>query len=435
MTGYEAPRLLAPRLTDVLGRSVPDLELVRLRRRADGGGKLRLDPYQSAYAALSTQLGRVRAGDSVAIGVGSRGIRGIDRVVAGIVTALRERGARPFVVPAMGSHGGADAAGQEATLGRLGVDAGLGASIRATMDTVPLGRAGDVSVRFDALAAHADHILVVNRLKSHTSFSGHVESGLAKMLSIGLGKQSGAEELHRLGPGRIEDRIVTAARFICDSLPVLGGIALVEGAGKNLVAVEFVPAGDIGGRREAELLVLAKSNEARLPFARADVLVVDVMGKEFSGTGMDTNVLGRRMVRSMPELTTPSITNVVCLEISEKSSGNAVGVGLADFVPRRLLEGFDPTATYANTLTAGSQAVQRAQIPIVLADDVDAVSAAVLTCDVADLDQVRLARIRNTLQLDELLVTEALVPEVQQRGYDVAGRAPLRGDAGRLAIW
>lgn len=435
MSDFESPRLLAPALRDVLKRSIPNLELVRLRRRADGRTQPPLDPLEAAYAALSAHLGPVRAGDTVAIGVGSRGISGIDRVVAGVVTTLRERGAHPFVVPAMGSHGGADAEGQEATLRRLGVHAALGAPIRATMDTTPFGRAGDVDIHFDAFAAAADHILVVNRVKSHTSYSGEVESGLAKMLTIGLGKQRGAEELHRLGPTRIEDRIVTAARFICDRLPVLGGIAVVEGRHKQLEAVEFVPADGIGGPREAELLALAKSHEARLPFARADVLIVDVMGKEFSGTGMDTNVLGRRMVRSMPELTSPAITHIVCLEISEKSGGNAVGVGLADFVPRRLLDGFDPMATYANTLTAGSQAVQRAQIPVVLADDVDAVSAAILTSDVADLHELRLARVRNTLQLDELLVTKALVVEVERQGYEVAEPTSLFGTEGRLTTW
>jgi hypothetical protein len=431
---FEPPRLVAPRLADILGREAPDLKLVRMERRRTTTAAP-VDPAELSHAAIAPHLGAVAAGDTVAIGVGSRGINGIDRVVAGIVSAVRERGAEPFIVPAMGSHGGADAPGQEQTLARLGVDAGLGASVRATMDTVDLGRAGDVSVSFDAFAAEADHILVVNRLKSHTSFSGRIESGLAKMLAIGLGKQHGAEELHRLGPARIEDRIVTAARHICSQVPVLGGIALVEGRDKTLAAVEFVAAEGIGGSREEQLLELAKSHEARLPVTQLDVLVVDVMGKEFSGTGMDTNVLGRRMVRSMPELETPHVTNVVCLEISEKSGGNAVGVGLADFVPRRLLERFDPVSTYANTLTAGSQGVQRAQIPIVLEDDVDAVSAAILTCEAPVLGQVRLVRVRNTLHLDDLLVSESLVAEVEAVGYDVTATSRLFGASGRLTAW
>lgn len=434
MADFDPPRLMAPRLADILGRGAPDIEMVRVQRRRCTAAEP-LDPRELSLAAIAPHLGPVNNGDTVAIGVGSRGINGIHRVVAGIVDAVRERGGEPFIVPAMGSHGGADAPGQEQTLARLGVDANLGAPVRATMDTVDLGRAGDLAVSFDAFAAAADHVIVVNRLKSHTSFSGRIESGLAKMLSIGLGKQHGAEELHRLGASQIEERIVTAARFICTQLPVLGGVALLEGRDKLLAAVEFVTAEGIGGPHEEQLLELAKSYEARLPLTVADVLVVDAMGKEFSGTGMDTNVLGRRMVRSMPELETPRITNVVCLEITEKSGGNAVGVGLADFVPRRLLKRFDPASTYANALTAGSQAVQRAQIPIVLEDDVDAVSAAILTCDAPDPGRVRLARIHNTLNLDDMLVSRPLVEEVVAEGYEVCGTSRLFGGGGRLAAW
>lgn len=434
MTFYEAPRLHAPPLADILGRSVPNLGLTKLRLRSSGS-TARLDPTVRARAAIEPHLTEVIAGDTVAIGVGSRGIDGIADVVAGVVAVLRERGALPFIVPAMGSHGGADAARQQETLSRLGISARLGAPVRATMDTVSLGTAGDVAVRFDAFAAAADHIIIVNRLKSHTSFSGQIESGLAKMLAIGLGKQRGAEELHRLGPARIEERIVTAARHICRRLPVLGGLALVEARDKRLSTVEFVAAEGIGSGRETDLLMLAKAQEARLPFGQADVLVVDAMGKEFSGTGMDTNVLGRRMVRSMPELASPSITNVVCLSITEKSAGNAVGVGLADFVPSQLLERFDPVSTYVNTLTAGSQALQRAKIPIVLRDEVDAVTAAILTCDADAMGSLRVARIHNTLHLDEILVSDSLVDEVASHGYAVVGRCPLSGSHGKMLAW
>lgn len=434
MTYYEAPRLLAPPLADILGRSVPDLDLTKLRLGSSGSTG-RLDPRARARAAIEPHLVGVAPGDTVAIGVGSRGIDGIDEVIAGVVAVLRERGALPFIVPAMGSHGGADAARQKETLSRLGISARLGAPVRATMDTVSLGTAGDVAVWVDAFAAEVDHIVIVNRLKSHTSFSGQIESGLAKMLAIGLGKQRGAEELHRLGPTRIEERIVTAARHICRRLPVLGGLALVEARDKRLSAVEFVGAEGIGLASEAALLKLAKSQEARLPFLQADVLVVDAMGKEFSGTGMDTNVLGRRMVRSMSELVTPSITNIVCLAITEKSAGNAVGVGLADFVPSQLLERFDPMTTYVNTLTAGSQALQRAKIPIVLQNEVDAVTAAILTCDADAIEGLRFARIHNTLYLDEILVTDPLIDEVISHGYDVVDRRSLFASHGRLSAW
>jgi hypothetical protein len=434
MTGFEAPRLTAPRLDAILGRRAPNLPMHRLRR-AEREGEPALEPEAAAHAALEPHLGRVRPGDVVAIGVGSRGIKTIGPVVAGMVRAVREAGGEPFILPAMGSHGGASAEGQRETLAGLGVTEDLvGAPVRATMDTVPLGIVDDVDVAVDAYAAKADHILLVNRLKSHTSFSGDIESGLAKMLAIGFGKQHGAEELHRRGPVHIERRIRSAAAGIVARLPVIGGLALVEGLDKTLVAVELVTADQIGGDREAELLRLAKDHEARLPFDQIDVLVVDLMGKDFSGTGMDTNVIGRRMVRSMPELATPRITNIVCLDISPTSHGNAVGIGLADFVTETALRGFDPVATYANTLTAGSQGVQRAQIPIVLADETDAVSAAILTCDVGAPEQVRLVRIRNTLNLDQLMVSDALLDEATNR-YAEESTTPLFATGGRLSGW
>lgn len=436
MTTSDTPRLHGPRLSDVLGRRVPDMPLTRMHRRLDDAPPP-ADPEQATTDTLRGNLDAVRPGQTVAIGVGSRGIKSIAAVVSAAARALRERGAEPFVVPAMGSHGGSTAEGQSKTLAGLGItEASVGAPVRATMETVALGMAGDVDVAFDANAIGADHILVINRLKSHTSFTGEIESGLAKMLTIGFGKQHGAEELHRFGPADVERRVVTAARFICARLPVLGGIALVEGPNKQLVTAEFLPPAGIGGTREAELLQRAKAHEARLPAHQIDVLVVDAMGKEFSGTGMDTNVLGRRMVRSMPELETPTVTQVVCLEVDPESNGNAMGIGLADFVPERALAGFDLTATYANALTAGSQGVQRAQIPIVLRDDIDAVSAAILTCEVTDLSRLRLARIRNTLELDELLVSEPLVADASG-GYDVSSAEPvtLFGTAGRLGEW
>lgn len=431
---FVPPELHAPHLVDLLGRRVPDLTLVRIRRRPVVSEGVQ-DARAAASTALRAGLEEVRPRDTVAIGVGSRGIADLAAVVAGMIDAIRSVGGTPFIVPAMGSHGGSTAAGQKETLAGLGVtEEAVGAPVRATMETTSLGIAEDVDVAVDAEAAAADHILLVNRMKSHTSFSGEIESGLAKMLAIGLGKQHGAEEVHRRGPAELERRIRVAARHICARLPVRGGIGLVEGIDKRLIRVELVAASGIAEEQEAALLTLAKGHEARLPFAAADVLVVDTMGKQYSGTGMDTNVLGRRMVRGMPELSRPRISHVVCLSVSPGSHGNAVGIGLADFIPHAALAGIDLAATYANTLTAGSQAVQRAQIPIVLADEVDAVSAAILTADLDDVSRVRLARIHNTLNLDEMWVTEALVAEASEQ-YEVVGEGTLFGPSRSLPTW
>lgn len=436
MSKTHYPVFEAPTLADLLGRraALPAMQVVR---RVDLGTDAAVDPAASVAAALSPRLGALHPGASVAVAVGSRGIGEIVAVVRACVSELVDRGARPFIVPAMGSHGGATASGQAELLASLGITGeAVGAPVRSSMDTVHLGQVDDVEVHLDAAAATADHILLVNRVKSHTSFSGGVESGLAKMLAIGLGKQRGAEELHRRGPVLLEARIKAVAGRICAETAVLGGIALVEGPTEQLVRVDFLSPDEIGGTREEQLLTLAKSLQARLPLDQVDVLVVDMIGKDLSGTGMDTNVIGRRMVRGMPEPEGVAVTGLVALEVSEASHGNAIGIGLADFVPARALRGLDLAVTYANALTAGSQGLQRAQLPIVLATDRDVVEAAVLTAGVSDPVAVRMARIRSTLDLDEIMVTANLVEECRPQYEPVGPQTSLVfGDDGRLAGW
>ena len=402
--------LPAPKLDQLISQRVQLSPLVHLRRSAPNA---QVHQTQALVRkALASAPDIIRDGATVAIGVGSRGIVGIADIVRACVDDVRARGGIPFIFPAMGSHGGATADGQAQVLAHLGVSqASVGAPIRADMATVEVGTANGVTIAVDAQAASADHVLLINRVKSHTSFSGQVESGLAKMLAVGMGKQRGAEELHRRGPAHLEGRIADAGRVIKSKLPIWGGLAIIETAHKSLHSVHFLSAGKIGADEEAHLLLVAKAQEARLPFAHLDVLVVDLMGKDISGTGMDTNVLGRRMVRGMPEPTNIDITNVVVLRVSDASHGNAIGIGLADFISARTLEDVDVTATYANALTAGLQGVQRAQLPIALATDRDAVHAALLTAGVQDLPEIRLARIRSTLHLDEMLVTPNLVDE------------------------
>jgi len=407
-------------LASLLGRTIESPDLVLLRRRTTPSDTP-FDVLAAVAASLGPSLGRIREGDSVAVGVGSRGIARLPEIVAVVLKLLQGHGARPFIVPAMGSHGGATAQGQRAVLADLGItEESHGVAIRASMDTTVVGEADGLVVHCADEALGADHVLVLNRLKSHTSFSGSIESGVAKMLAIGLGKQRGAEELHRLGPLRLEQRILAACSVLTSSVPVLGGLAIVEDQTKTLLAVEFLDQDEIGGLKESELLDLARTHEARLPFAEVDVLVIDTMGKEISGTGMDTNVLGRRMVRGSPELSGVSITNVVVLSVSPGSEGNAIGMGLADFMPVAALERVDLRATYANALTAGLQGVQRAQVPIVLASDRDAVHAAILAAGLPDPRQARVVRIRSTLALSELMVTPNLVEAAA--GYEsVAG--------------
>jgi len=400
-----------------------------------------LDDVAAATArALEPLRARVTQGMSVAITAGSRGIHDKATVVRAAGEWLRSVGAEPFVVPAMGSHGGATAEGQVQLLADLGMTPEtLGMPIHATMETIELDRLPDgPAVHLDAHAAKADAILAVNRVKAHTDFKGEIESGLAKIVAIGLGKQRGAEGVHRYGPANLGFWIPRVASRIVETGKVLGGLAIVENANDRAARVELVGAEDIGGPAEAELLVEAKRLMATLPFDDIDVAVVDVMGKNMSGSGMDTNVIGRMMIRGSAEFDRPRITNIAVLDVSDPSHGNAVGLGLADFVPFRVLEKLDLRSTYINAMTAGLGGPQRAQVPIAMATDRSTVAAAILTCGRADLDGVSLVRMRSTLDLEDLLVSESLRDQVlADPSLEITGdAAPMTfDDDGHMQPW
>jgi len=355
-------------------------------------------------------------------------------------SSARSVGAEPFVVPAMGSHGGATAEGQVQLLADLGMtQETLGMPIRATMETVELDRLPDgPAVHLDAHAAKADAILAVNRVKAHTDFKGEIESGLAKIVAIGLGKQKGAEGIHRYGPANLGVWIPQMARRIVETGKILGGLAIIENAYDRAAQVELVGAEDIGGPVEAELLAEAKRLMATLPFDVVDVAVIDVMGKNMSGTGMDTNVIGRMMIRGSAEFDRPRITNIAVLDVSDASHGNAVGLGLADFVPFRILEKLDLRSMYINAMTAGLGGPQRGQVPMAMPSDRSTVAAAILTCGRADLHQVSLVRMHNTLDLEHLLVSESLRDQVlADPSLEVTGDAiPMQfDDDGQMQPW
>jgi hypothetical protein len=398
------------------------------------------DVARATAMALEVLRARISPGMTVAITAGSRGIHDKPAVVRAAGQWLRSAGAQPFVVPAMGSHGGATAEGQLGVLAELGMtEASLGMPIRSTMETVDLGQVPDGPTAYlDRNAAAADAILVVNRVKAHTDFKDDVESGLAKITAIGLGKQGGAAGIHLYGPANLGTWIPRVARRIIDTGKVLGGIAIIENAYHRAAAIEFVEPHDIGGAGEVRLLRQAKNLMATLPFERIDVAVVDVMGKNKSGSGIDTNVIGRMMIRGSAEFERPQITNIVVLDISDESHGNAVGLGLADFIPFRVLEKLDLRSTYINAMTSGLGGPQRAQIPIALSTDRDAIAAAILTCGRADLEHARVVRVRDTLDLSELLVSESLRGEVEAnpRLEIVGGPAVMSfDDDGRIDKW
>jgi hypothetical protein len=353
---------------------------------------------------------RVKKGDRVAITAGSRGITGLPLVLKTIAAEIRKAGGEPFLFPAMGSHGGATAEGQRDMLSGMGItEESVGAPIRATMETVEIGVSSNgFPVHLDRFAAEADGIVVVNRVKPHVAFRGPCESGLMKMIVIGMGKQKGADICHELGFGTMAENLQTMGRVTLAKAKVLCGVALLENAYHETARVEVIPGGEIPAREPA-LLEEAWRLYPRLYFDRLDVLIIDEIGKDISGTGFDTNVVGRYHTPYVSG--GPTITRIACLDITERSHGNANGLGILDFTTRRAFDKFDFDNTYPNSLT--STVPTSVKIPMVLKNDRQAIQAAIKTCNILKKTEVRLARIRNTVALEEIAVSENLLAEVR----------------------
>jgi len=365
---------------------------------------------------------RIRSGARVAVAVGSRGIADLPILVRTVIEELRECGAIPFVVPAMGSHGGATAAGQQDQLAGLGVtEDSVGCPILSSMETVQLGVMAEngLPVLMDREAMGADGIVVINRVKPHTSFTGPIESGLVKMITIGLGKQKGADSCHSFGFGQMAHNIVAMAKIKLREAPFLFGLASIENAYDKVARVIAVPAEEIIAV-EPQLLAEAKANMPRIQFSPLDVLIIDRMGKEFSGAGMDPNITGRAGTPFVT--TTQRVACMAVLDLSEISHGNASGMGLADICTRRLFDKIDFEATYANHIT--SAVLPGARIPVIMETDRAAVQVAVRTCNCPDRSRLRLVRIKNTLHLETILISEAMLNEaLGNPGISVLGPA------------
>lgn len=358
---------------------------------------------------------RVQAGQQVAIPAGSRGIANLVTILDTVVQELRALGLVPFIFPAMGSHGGATAEGQREVLATYGVtEARLGVPIRATMEVVELGRTPrGMPLLVDKIAAEADWVVVVNRIKPHTEFSGDIESGLLKMLAIGFGNHRGALNTHqyavKYGYRVAIPEIGTA---LLARLPVLFGLGIVENAFDQTAKVMAILPADFVAE-EKRLLQEARALMARLPVEFLHLLIVDEMGKDISGSGMDTNVIGRVMVVNEPEPETPKIMRIYVRDLSEKTYGNAIGIGLADFCSQRLAAKIDPTPTQINCITAMTP--EKARLPIALKTDREAIATALTTVGPVEPWEARVIRIKNTLEMEELQVSEAVLDELKGR--------------------
>jgi lactate racemase-like protein len=376
-------------------------------------------------SALAAATAAIRPGMRVAVAVGSRGIDRIDEVSRATVRVLRSAGAHVFVIPAMGSHGGATAEGQIEVLASLGItEERIGCEIRASMDTVHLGEVADgVPVFIDRIAhEEADAIIPINRVKPHTDFSGPIESGLLKMIAIGLGKQKGADTFHGRGFDVFADLIPTVAAFTLAHAPIPFGLALVENGYARLRRIEAIAA-DAMDRRERELRDEADAFLARLPFERLDVLVIDRIGKDISGLGMDSNVVGRYY--SGPTGRGPSIQRIFVRDLTDETEGNAVGIGMADIVHRRAVERMDALRTYMNCVTAKTP--EGARIALTVDSDRRGLDLAVACCLRVEPAHARIARIRDTKHLEWFLASEPLIADLQSRPD-----CEIRGEPGAI---
>ena len=357
---------------------------------------------------------RFKPGMRVAVGCGSRGIQNILTIVKATIEALKELGTKPFVVAAMGSHGGATSAGQCELLASYDLDeAHLGVPVVTDMDAVAIGKnEWGEPVWWDKNALAADAVVTVSRVKPHTDFRGPFESGIVKMLVIGLGKRHGADQVHSLGTRGLRDMIPITAKVIIEKTPFVAGLAILENAREETAHVEVVDRDDLW-EREPELLQQASGLMGRLPFPGLDVLLIGETGKNYSGAGMDPNVIGRMLIEATPEMESnnPRIVRIAVFEVSPESHGNGTGIGLADLTTNRALKSIDPVPFRMNNFTARS--LWRSKLPFAFDTDREVIDMSLETCWQPVRDKIKLAVIPNTLEVAELWVSAPLVQEVK----------------------
>ena len=391
-------------------QDVPLPKMVKIKQRFSTSRILQVEKTLEEQLSQPEITRKMKSDMKIAVAVGSRGLADLPVLVRTTVTAIKACGAHPFIVPAMGSHGGATAEGQIEVLANLGVtEESAGCPIHSSMEVDEIGRlANGLPVYIDRYANAADGIVVINRIKPHTAFRGPSESGLVKMLTIGLGKQKGAASCHAYSFKYMAENIVAMAQVILSKAPILFGIGTVENAYDQIAKIVAVPAEQFIAVDQA-LQLEAKANMAHILFKQIDVLLIDQIGKNISGDGMDPNVTGRYPTPYASG--GPIVNKMAVLDLTEQTHGNANGMGTADFTTRRLVDKTDFKATYANGLT--STVVTPTHTPTVLDNDYDVVRAAVKTSNALDLTKVRLVHILDTLHLGEIEISEAMLEEAQ----------------------
>jgi hypothetical protein len=400
----------------VLPRRVLDIPLprmIKVLQKFESRGLADLERSIREQCLRREIRDRIRPGQRLALAVGSRGITNLARIVGTVADCLKTLGAEPFIVPAMGSHGGGTAEGQREVLHSLGIsEHDIGVPIVSSMEVVRIGETSDgIPVLMNREAFLADMVVPIARIKPHTDFRGAYESGICKMLAIGLGSHEGCSRLHQEGFTHFHQLIPEVAGVFLKQAHIGFALALVEDAYEETAIVETVTAEDIL-EREPRLLKKAKAWMPRIMIPEIDILAVEEIGKEISGAGMDPNIIGRTTQGILSDFSGPNIKRIVVLDLSEETHGNACGIGLADFTTKKVWGKIDLTATYANVIASGNPEAGR--IPVLMEGEKDAIQAALSCSPGVNIDQPRIVRIKNTLDLRVIHVSENMLPELEK---------------------
>ena len=367
---------------------------------------------------------KIKPGMSIAVGVGSRGIENLYEIVKNIVDTIKRYGANPFIVPAMGSPGGATAEGQKEILASYGItEENLGVPIKSSMEVVEITRyEGIVPIYFDKIAFHADGIIPINRVKIHTDWRGEVESGLLKMLAIGFGKHKGATEVHSLGMENFHKLIPEIGSIIINKVPVVFGVACIEDAYDQTAEIKILMPEEFY-IQEKDMLKRSKEIMAKINIPQIDLLVIDEIGKDISGDGLDPNIIGRFRGKQKNDVKGPDVKQVVVLRLSKRTHGNANGMGYADIITKELFDSIDFALTYTNAITAGD--LFGVKVPLIANSDKEAIGLA-LSIIKKSASNIRLVRIKNTLRLSEIIISEAIFKEIKNKEFFEIGRDVFR---------
>jgi hypothetical protein len=394
-----------------------DLSLIKIRQH------FRENSLTNIKGEVREQLKKlsphIRPGANIAIGVGSRGISKLALVVKTVADFLKENNARPFIVPAMGSHGGATAEGQEKVLAGYGISFDtIGIPVKSSMEVVELTPENSpCPVYMDKIAFESDGIILINRIKPHTDFHGRYESGLVKMAVIGLGKEKQASSVHSYGVYGLTDLIPLIGQIILSSGKIIGGLALVENAYDETMLVRALKPDEFVDQ-EPRLLDIARQNMPSLPVSDIDVLIIDQMGKDISGVGLDPNIIGRIRITGQREPDSPRIKAIMISDLTSNSYGNAIGLGLSDVITRKLYEKVDFASTYMNAVTSGF--LERAKVPVIAENDRKAFELALRSCGFIKPGEQRIIRIKDTLHLNEIYVSKPVVERAgKAKGFEI----------------